>query len=229
MNGKPEASHVTSLNEYKKKRSVNIIPRNTRQEELLSYLNDESKKVIIATGPAGTGKTYLVTLYAIWLLKNHKINKIVITRPAVAVDENHGFLPGDINDKMQPWVRPMIDVFEEYFSVADIKSMIENNIIEISPLAYIRGRTFKDTFVILDESQLTTANQMKAVLTRIGSGCRMAVTGDIEQADYNMNGLRDFIERLESTKTYSTISCVKFKTEHVERSQVVKDVLSVYG
>lgn len=210
-------------------RHVDLVPKNLAQETYVNHLNDPRAHIVMAVGPAGTGKTYLAVLKAIQDLKNEKIRKVVLTRPAVSVDEQHGFLPGDINAKMDPWCRPLLDVFEEYFTVKDIRGMMEENIIEISPLAYIRGRTFNDAFIIFDEAQNSTPSQTKAALTRLGKQCRMVVTGDLDQHDrgYEANGLRDFIARCEG-HNLEHIRMVRFARRDVERSAVVAEVLGVY-
>jgi len=187
---------VIDFNQYvEKKKKVVLIPRSLNQEEYIEKLLDTKNIILFATGPAGTGKTMLAVLTAIKAYKEGQIKKIVVTRPAVGVDdERHGFLPGDINRKMEPWTRPIFDVFEEYYSIKEIANMLENNIIEIAPLAYMRGRTFKQAFIIADEMQNATPNQMKMLLTRIGEDSRMVVTGDIQQTDRKeaQNGLLDF-------------------------------------
>lgn len=213
----------------KKKQYVEIIPRNLNQEEYYEYLNDSTKRVIFALGPAGTGKTFLATLHAIQMLKTGQIEKIIISRPAVGVSgEEHGFLPGDLTKKMAPWTRPLFDIFEEYYSLKDINTMIEEGIIEIAPLAYLRGRTFKNSVIILDESQNTTPEQMKMALTRIGENSRMFITGDPRQTDLNrISGLIDFTNKLKDKEVHSIVSC-EFTIQDVERDQVVADVLNIY-
>lgn len=212
-----------------RQQKIEIVPRNTKQEEYLQYLTDYNKKVVFALGPAGTGKTLLATLQAIKLFKTGNINKLYITRPAVEVSgEKHGFLPGGIAEKMDPWVRPIFDVFEEYYSPKDLQKLIEENIIEISPLAYMRGRNFKNAIVLFDEAQNTTEEQMKCILTRIGENCRMFITGDVNQRDHKRNGLNDFLERYRGNEK-SSIGLVEFNNDNIERSQIVKDILNVYG
>ena len=209
--------------------AVEIIPRNTKQEEYLQYLSDNSKKIVFSLGPAGTGKTLLATLQALKMFKQGQINKIYLTRPAVEVSgEKHGFLPGGIAEKMDPWVRPVFDIFEEYYTPKEIQSLLEENLIEISPLAYMRGRNFKNCVVLFDESQNSTVDQMKMILTRLGDNARMFVTGDIGQKDHRRNGLNDFLERLSINKKQS-IGLIEFEKCHVERSKIVKDILDIYG
>jgi phosphate starvation-inducible PhoH-like protein len=212
-----------------RKSYVSLIPRNIAQEEYVANLHDQSQRIVFATGPAGTGKTYLAVQKAVQEFMDGNSSHIVVTRPAVTVDENHGFLPGDINKKMEPWTRPIFDVFEEYYSPKDIKLMIEEGTIEICPLAFMRGRTFKNCTIIFDESQNTTISQMKMALTRIGEGTRMFVTGDINQSDLGgTNGLHDFFEKL-TARVSDTISLTHFSRNDIERDPIVEEVLRFYG
>jgi len=222
---------VIQLNGMKRRqRYVTMIPKNLRQEDYIEMLDDDHKYIVFAMGPAGTGKTLLAVLAAIRALKNGKIEKIVVTRPAVSVDEQHGFLPGTLEEKMAPWTRPIFDVFQEYFSPVQIESMLADNIIEIAPLAYMRGRTFKNAFIIADEMQNATPSQMKMLLTRIGTGSRIVVTGDLAQHDrgYEQNGLKDFIARLKQRQN-KMFGIVEFQREDVERHEAVTAVLHIYG
>lgn len=222
---------VIQLNGMKRRqRYVTMIPKNLRQEDYIEMLDDDRKYIVFAMGPAGTGKTLLAVLAAIRALKNGEIEKIVVTRPAVSVDEQHGFLPGTLEEKMAPWTRPIFDVFQEYFSPVQIESMLADNIIEIAPLAYMRGRTFKNAFIIADEMQNATPSQMKMLLTRIGTGSRIVVTGDLAQHDrgYEQNGLKDFIERLKQRRN-PMFGIVEFQREDVERHEAVTAVLHIYG
>ena len=229
--GKNTAPDVIQINHYKKRaHHVNIIPRNLSQETYVDLLEDENKNIIFSMGPAGTGKTLLAVLAAIRALKNGEIDKIVVTRPAVSVDEQHGFLPGTLVEKMAPWTRPIFDVFEDYWSPLQIESMIADNIIEIAPLAYMRGRTFKSAWILADEMQNATPSQMKMLLTRIGEGSRIVVTGDLAQHDrgFEQNGLKDFIKLLASKKSHM-IDYVEFARADVERHPAVQEVLDIYG
>ena len=214
----------------RKERPVIIKPRNLKQQYLISLLENPNKHITFATGPAGTGKTLLSTLYAIKSLKEGSARKIVITRPAVSVDEQHGFLPGTLVEKMSPWTRPMFDIFEEYYNSSEIGHMIKENIIEIAPLAYMRGRTFKNSVIIADEMQNATDNQMKMLLTRIGDCSKLIVTGDLDQHDrgYQDNGLKKFTDRL-AKKNSNMIGAVEFSKSEVERHPVVTEVLSLYA
>lgn len=230
---KKQEDNVLSFNSYlTHKKHVTLIPKSLKQEEYVDQLLDDDKTVVFATGPAGTGKTMLAVLAAIKAYKEGKVEKIIITRPAVGVDdEKHGFLPGTLNEKMAPWTRPIFDVMKEYYSPRDIAMMLEDEIIEISPLAYLRGRTFKRAWIIFDEAQNSSTNQMKMVLTRIGDDSRMVITGDLNQNDRKFaaeNGLRDFLDLLQSSGS-QTISVVNFGSKDIMRHPVVEEVLKLYG
>ena len=214
---------------FRKQTQVNIIPRNLAQETYLELLKNPKKYIIFAIGPAGTGKTLLGVQMAIKQLREGVINKIIITRPAVSVDEEHGFLPGTLNQKMEPWTRPIIDVFEEYYHPREIANMLEEGTIEISPLAYMRGRTFKNAYIVADEMQNATPSQMKMLLTRLGEGSRMVVTGDLNQADRpKENGLLDFVKLYEQADSHRYVDIAWFDATHVERHIVVKEILTIY-
>lgn len=215
--------------ERQRQKEVKIKPRGFHQDDLLGYLQAQDINIVFAVGPAGTGKTLISTLAGIQLLKQNKINKFILTRPAVSTDEEHGFLPGTLQEKMAPWVMPIMDVFEEYYSPEQIEFMLKDKKVEIAPLAYMRGRSFKDSYIIADECQLTTPNQMKMLLTRIGEGCKLVITGDLEQADRgNDNGLRDFLTRIEQTNS-DRIKIVRFDNQDIERHPVVTEVLDIYN
>lgn len=227
-------TNVVEINKYvtHQRKTVSLIPKSLKQEEYIDCLLDPSKLVIFATGPAGTGKTMLAVLAAIKAFKEGECEKIIITRPAVGVDdEKHGFLPGDLNEKMAPWTRPIFDVMKEYYSPREIALMLEDETIEISPLAFLRGRTFKNAWIIFDEAQNSTTNQMKMVLTRIGDNSKMVITGDLNQNDRKFateNGLREFIELLQKSKS-QMIDVVDFGIKDIMRHAVVREVLSLYG
>lgn len=222
---------VLDFKKYKnRKTQVNLLPKNIKQEDYIELLENDKLNIIFSIGPAGTGKTMLAVLSAIKSFKNGDCEKIVITRPAVSVDEQHGFLPGDLKEKMAPWTRPIFDVIEEYYSPSEITSMLEENIIEVAPLAYMRGRTFKNSYIIFDEAQNSTPNQMKMMLTRLGEKSRIVVTGDLAQHDrtYEENGLKDFLNKLKHSKS-GRIGFVEFESSDVERHPAVKEVLYIYG
>lgn len=222
-------SNVVDINIHHKKQQVQILPRNRNQESYVLKLLDDKKDIVFGIGPAGTGKTLLAVQTAVKQFKEGKIDKIIVTRPAVSVDEDLGFLPGTLEQKMAPWTRPIFDVLREYFNAREIEGMIEEGIIEIAPLAYMRGRTFKNSFILADEMQNATQNQMKMLLTRLGEGSMMAVTGDLAQADrLKDNGLIDFTNRLLESNS-SHIDIVNFGQGDIERHQAVKEVLKVYG
>ena len=213
-----------------KKQRVIINARNANQKSYLSKLYSETTSIVLAIGPAGTGKTMLAVQYGIKLFQEGVVDKIVVTRPAVSVDEDLGFLPGTLNEKMAPWTRPIFDVFSEYYQAKDIAKMLEDGTIEISPLAYMRGRTFKNAYIIADECQNTTVNQMKMLLTRLGEGSKMVVTGDLAQADrLSDNGLIDFCNLLEQKEYLEHIDIIRFDHKDIERHNAVKEVLAVYG
>lgn len=219
-------SNVVKLGNRSYKR-VELLPRNTAQEAYVEELLNQ--RMVFAVGPAGTGKTLLAVLRAIKALREGEISKIVISRPAVSTDEEHGFLPGTLIEKMAPWTRPIMDVFEEYYGLLATNAMVEDGTIEVSPLAYMRGRTFKNAYVILDESQNTTPEQMKMALTRIGEGSSMVITGDLQQHDrgYEKNGLLDFIERYAKNRKGAMSICY-FEKKHVERDPLVSEILDIY-
>ena len=222
-------SNIIEFNTFQKKQQVTIIPRNIHQEEYTLNLLDDAKDIVFGIGPAGTGKTLLAVQVAVKLFKEGKVDKIIVTRPAVSADEDLGFLPGTLEQKMAPWTRPIFDVLREYFNAREIEGMIEEGIIEIAPLAYMRGRTFKHSFILADEMQNATPNQMKMLLTRLGEGSMMAVTGDLAQADrLKDNGLINFTSLLKSKDT-THISVVEFNQNDIERHKAVKEVLKIYG
>jgi phosphate starvation-inducible PhoH-like protein len=174
----------------------------------------------------------LAVLAALKAFREGTINKIIITRPAVEVDnEKHGFLPGTLNEKMEPWTKPIFDVMKEYYSVKDIAHMLEEEAIEIAPLAFLRGRTFKNAYIIADEMQNAGSNSMKMLLTRIGENSRMFITGDLQQNDRKYvkdNGLREFLDFLKHRNS-ELITFVEFGKKDVMRHPVVKEVLEIYG
>jgi phosphate starvation-inducible PhoH-like protein len=224
------ASNVVSINNnYKQSKQVVLLPRNLNQEDYILKLQDTNKDIVFGIGPAGTGKTLLAVQVAVKMFKEGDIDKIIVTRPAVSVDEELGFLPGTLEQKMAPWTRPIFDVLREYFNAKEIEGMITEGIIEIAPLAYMRGRTFKNSFILADEMQNATPNQMKMLLTRLGENSKMAVTGDLNQADkLKDNGLINFVNLLKDRPT-SRLDAVYFNHKDIERHEAVKEVLDIYG
>ena len=213
-----------------KKQRVSITARNANQKLYLQKLYEEATSIVLAIGPAGTGKTMLAVQFGIKLFQEGKVDRIVVTRPAVSVDEDLGFLPGTLNEKMAPWTRPIFDVLGEYYQTKEIAKMLEEGVIEISPLAYMRGRTFKNAYIVADEMQNATVNQMKMLLTRLGEGSKMVVTGDLAQADrVSDNGLINFCNLLTGKTGLQHIDLIQFDARDIERHNAVKEVLAVYG
>ena len=231
-NPRSSRNNVIELDQFStkstKQKKVELIPRNINQEKYIEHLENPNINIVFAVGPAGTGKSYVATLYAIQCLKNGTVDKIVITRPNVATDDRDiGYLPGDIYAKLAPWVRPILDIFEEYYPVKTITSMIENNVIELLPIAHIRGRTLKKSIILVDEAQNTTPNSMLATLTRLGEGSKMIVTGDTKQSDRGSNnGLTDFLSRFGPNKY---VSVIEFERKDIERHPVISTILNWYG
>ncbi len=211
-------------------RNVELIPKSLNQERLILALNDAEQHIVISVGPAGTGKSYLAMIAAIRALRQGDCERIVLTRPAVGVDdERHGFLPGDLNSKMEPWTRPLLDILREFYHPRDIAQMIQDQTIEISPLAFMRGRTFKNAWIVADEMQNATPGQMKMLLTRIGINSRIIVTGDVEQTDRQThdNGLLDIAQRLDS-KNSNGIRVCYLNNRDVQRHPIITQVLDLY-
>jgi phosphate starvation-inducible PhoH-like protein len=212
-----------------------IVPKTPNQSEYCDLLENEEISVVVGIGPAGCGKTLLACNEAIQQLVNKNVQKIVITRPVISVDDEQiGFLPGSMSQKMDPWTRPIFDVFNEVFSKQQMLSLFDNNMVEIVPLAYMRGRTFKNTFIIADEMQNSSPNQMLMLLTRIGEKSRIAITGDLRQSDRSStNGLSDLINKIKKsawmqTDTSSKIKYVEMDSSDIQRSEVLKQIIELY-
>jgi phosphate starvation-inducible PhoH-like protein len=220
--------------------------KNINQDEYIKFLNDDKVKLIFSIGPAGTGKTLLACQKAINELKNNNIERIIITRPLIGSDDDIGFLPGKLEKKMEPWTKPIFDVFREFYSIKDIQEMIKEEKIEICPLLFMRGRTFKNCFIIADEMQNSNPIQMRMLLTRIGLGSKLVITGDLEQTDINgFNGLEDFLNKFDKFKKFNKINMsnynqslidqienikiINFSNKDVERSDIVKNILLIYN
>lgn len=206
-------------------------PRGPNQKIYVHYLNDPNISVLISTGPAGTGKTLFACATAVQELMDRNVDKIILTRPVVPVEEDIGYLPGSLVNKIHPWTRPIFDILEDFYSLREIDSMIHSGIIEISPLAFMRGRTFKRSFVIADEMQNSSPNQMLMLATRLGEQSRMVITGDLKQSDKcENNGLLDIMNKLDAyEKPVSEIKLVKLDQRDVQRSQTVSKILRIYG
>lgn len=232
-----QVSQVVNIDEKRTKRTfkkvrktqVTLIPRNLSQEDYVSELQNPNNKLVFATGPAGTGKTMLATMMAIKLLIDGDIEKIILTRPAITADEDLGFLPGDLNEKLMPWLKPIMDIIEEYYSPEEISEMIAEGIIEIAPIGYLRGRTFKNSVIVADEVQNINIKQMKMLTTRLGVNSRMFLCGDVTQTDIKIdNGLADILARLSQHASRNMCVC-HFGIRDVEREPVVKEILNLYG
>ena len=212
-------------------RRIDLVPRTRNQERLVLALQNTGIDIVAAVGPAGTGKTYLAMQAAIKNLREGSCDRVILTRPAVGVeDEQHGFLPGNLVAKMEPWTRPLLDVLREYYRPQDISALIEDQIVEISPLAYMRGRTFKNAWIVADEMQNATPGQMKMLMTRIGQNSKIVITGDIEQSDRRAgdNGLRDLVQRLKSTDVAGMCLC-EMQPRDIQRHPIIDSVLDLYS
>lgn len=210
------------------RRPVTITPRNENQSEFIEAIKHNT--VVFSIGPAGTGKTYLSVACAVRSLREKEVSRIVITRPAVEAGEKLGFLPGDLQAKLDPYLRPLFDAFRVHMSPEELMSLIENGTIEICPLAFMRGRTLQDCFIILDEAQNTTPTQMKMFLTRLGAKSKMIVNGDVTQIDlpggYYRSGLAEI-----DTVLYEDIpgvAWIEFDRSDIVRHPVVKAIVFAY-
>lgn len=222
------------FNLYKKKEPIvslvsgkTIYPKTLNQSLYINELNKND--IVFAIGPAGTGKTYLGVLYAVSLLKKQIIKKIVLVRPVVEAGEKLGFLPGDLKEKIDPYLIPLYDALNECFGKENVLKMIEKGIIEVAPLAYMRGRTLENACIILDEAQNTTKMQMKMFLTRLGFNSKMIITGDITQIDLPYNHMSGLIEALNILQGLNGISIVKFNNSDVMRHPLVFKIVNRYN
>ena len=203
-----------------------IYPKTKNQEIFLKEMR--SKDIVFAVGPAGTGKTYLAVAFAVSLFVEGKINRLILSRPAVEAGERLGFLPGDMKEKIDPYLRPLYDALYEMMPGEEIDRKIVNNLIEIAPLAFMRGRTLNKSFIILDEAQNTLSTQMKMFLTRLGQNSKMVITGDLSQKDLPDNaksGMQDAMEKLEKVKD---IGFVHLNSSDVCRHTLVEKIINAY-
>jgi phosphate starvation-inducible PhoH-like protein len=227
-----QLSVVSNIEPYQKqRRTITLLPKSRNQETYIDLLENPQRLIVFATGPAGTGKTMLAVLAALKAFRAGECSKIVITRPAVGVDdEQHGFLPGTLNQKMEPWTRPIFDIIEEYYRPQEVARLLEEKYIEIAPLAYMRGRTFKNSWIIADEMQNATPSQMKMLLTRLGEGSKMIVTGDTRQADRQEedNGLLDFQRLVSDYSRCKYVSGIEFDHRDIQRHPAVLEILKIY-
>ncbi len=200
-----------------------IFPKTLNQKRYVEAI--EKSTLVFGIGPAGTGKTYLAVLMALKKLKANEIKRVVLTRPAVEAGENLGFLPGDLKEKVDPYLRPLYDAMYEILGVKQSTEFIEKGIIEIAPLAYMRGRTLDNAFVILDEAQNTTINQMKLFLTRLGFGSKMIVTGDITQSDLPRNMISGLVKASDILKDIDSVDILYFDDRDVVRHPLVQTII----
>ena len=228
-NGKLEACYEL----YENRKAVGyttsnkpIYPKTIRQIEYIKALN--SKDMVFGVGPAGTGKTYLAVVNAVTLLKSGKIKKLILTRPAVEAGESLGFLPGDLKEKIDPYLRPLYDALYDTLGFEKTNALIEKQIIEIAPLAYMRGRTLDNAYVILDEAQNTTDKQMKMFLTRLGFNSKMVITGDVSQIDLPKGVKSGMMVALHILKGINRIGIVEFEKFDVVRHPLVATIIERY-
>ena len=207
-------------------KGVIVKPKTPNQKRLVKEA--ENNDLTFAIGPAGTGKTYISVALAVRALKNKEVKKIIITRPAVESGENLGFLPGDLKEKIAPYLRPIYDALYDMVPAEKLLFYEENNIIEIAPLAYMRGRTLPNAFILLDEAQNTTPMQMKMFLTRMGPHSKMIITGDRSQVDLPRNQKSGFIDAIELLRNIHGIGFIELTDADVVRHKIVKDIISAY-
>jgi phosphate starvation-inducible PhoH-like protein len=203
-----------------------IKPRSPNQTEYYRLVREND--IVFAIGPAGTGKTYLAVAFAVAALRNKEISKIVLARPAVEAGENLGFLPGDLAEKVDPYLRPLYDALEDMVPLEKLETYMKKNVIEVIPLAFMRGRTLNNAFVILDEAQNSTSLQMKMFLTRLGPSSKAIITGDITQIDLPKKEMSGLIQVREILTGVEGISFLYFDKSDVVRHKLVKDIIHAY-
>ena len=226
------AEQITHLSSVEKKKFEHKFtkPKNVHQQQYFKMLSQPTKKIVVVSGPAGTGKTLFATEFGVKNFLMGKYEKLVFTRPSVSVDEDLGYLPGTLEEKMAPWVRPIYDVLYQFVSPKEVQQYMENKLIEIAPLGYMRGRTFKNTWIVADEMQNSTVSQMKMLLTRLGENSRIIITGDLDQHDRieGINGLEDFLNKFRGKRSPS-ITQFEFEKMDIQREDVVREVLDIYA
>ncbi len=203
-----------------------VYPKTFTQSEYLKTIDKE--EIIFGVGPAGTGKTYLAVAMAVSYLKQNKVKKLILTRPAVEAGEYLGFLPGDLKDKIDPYLRPLYDALYDFLGFETTNKLLESNVIEIAPLAYMRGKTLENAFIILDEAQNTSKMQMKMFLTRLGFSSKMVITGDPSQTDLPKGNNSGLNEALTILKNINHLKAVEFKRLDVVRNPLVQKILERY-
>ena len=208
------------------KKTGAVRPRSPHQE--LYYRSTLKNDIVFAIGPAGTGKTYLAVAFAVAALKNHEVQRIILTRPAVEAGERLGFLPGDLREKIDPYLAPLYDALQDLLPPDKLKMYTEQHVIEIIPLAYMRGRTLNNAYVILDEAPNTTSMQMKMFLTRLGSNSKAIITGDITQIDIPDRHTSGLIEAYRILRNIDGIDFIQFDATDVVRHRLVKEIIRAY-
>lgn len=203
-----------------------VRPRTVGQKKYLDAIKDNT--IVLGIGPAGTGKTYLAVAMAVKAFRSHQIKKIILTRPAVEAGEKLGFLPGDLQDKVDPYLRPLYDALFDMFGAESFAKYMEKGIIEVAPLAYMRGRTLDEAFIILDEAQNTTSEQIKMFLTRLGNESRMVITGDITQIDLPETKKSGLVEAVKILRGIDDIYIHRFTEKDVVRHKLVQDIIKAY-
>jgi phosphate starvation-inducible PhoH-like protein len=203
-----------------------VKPKTVGQKKYVEAIRDNT--VVFGVGPAGTGKTYLAVAMAVRAFKAQEVTRIILTRPAVEAGESLGFLPGDLQTKVDPYLRPLYDALFEMLGEESFNKYLEKGTIEVAPLAYMRGRSLNDSFIILDEAQNTTVEQMKMFLTRLGFNSKAVVTGDITQIDLPGNKRSGLVEVLKILKHVEDISIMRFNEKDVVRSKIVQDIIRAY-
>lgn len=200
--------------------------RTVGQKRYIDMIKDNT--IVLGVGPAGTGKTYLAVAMAVKAFREHKVRKIILTRPAVEAGEKLGFLPGDMQDKVDPYLRPLYDALFDMFGAESFARYMEKGIIEVAPLAYMRGRTLDEAFIILDEAQNTTSEQIKMFLTRLGNESRMVITGDITQIDLPDTKKSGLVEAVKVLQGIDDIAIHRFTEKDVVRHKLVQDIIKAY-
>lgn len=203
-----------------------VRPRTVGQKKYIDSIRDNT--IVLGIGPAGTGKTYLAVAMAVRAFRSHRIKKIILTRPAVEAGEKLGFLPGDLQDKVDPYLRPLYDALFDMFGAESFAKYMEKGIIEVAPLAYMRGRTLDEAFIILDEAQNTTSEQIKMFLTRLGNESRMVITGDVTQIDLPDTKKSGLVEAVKVLKGIDDIQIHRFTEKDVVRHKLVQDIIKAY-